>query len=241
VHIQGLTAGRSLASQHTSAAGLTVAEALRRLSEFEPNRMRRPPRTRSERLLSWKLTARAYLFLGVLEAAAAMVCSSSFSTPPAGNTAIPWRELRRSTCRPPPPAWRRVIMQVMNVFLCRHPQRSALLFGLFSNPLILLGVAAEIGLLVFIVYTPARQLAVRHRAGGDGGWVVRGGVGDVDGDIGGSAQGVAAASNGGRPVPEFLELRFSLTGVSFLVPRFSGARCDLRVKPATIRGLSPTW
>jgi hypothetical protein len=50
--------------------------------------------------------------------------------------------------------------------------------------------------------------------------VVRGGVGDVDGDIGGSAQGVAAASNGGRPVPEFLELRFSLTGYRFLFRAF---------------------
>jgi len=44
---------------------------------------------------------------------------------------------------------------VMNVFLCRHPLKSALSFRLFSNPLILLGIAAELGLLLFIVYTPA--------------------------------------------------------------------------------------
>jgi len=48
-----------------------------------------------------------------------------------------------------------VIMQVVNVFLCRHPLKSSLSFGLFSNPLILLGIAAEIGLLLFIVYTAA--------------------------------------------------------------------------------------
>ncbi|MBT9612736.1 MAG: cation transporting ATPase C-terminal domain-containing protein, partial [Burkholderiales bacterium] len=48
-----------------------------------------------------------------------------------------------------------VMMQVVNVFLCRHPLKSSLSFGLFSNPLILLGIAAEIGLLLFIVYTPA--------------------------------------------------------------------------------------
>jgi sodium/potassium-transporting ATPase subunit alpha len=42
-----------------------------------------------------------------------------------------------------------VMTQVMNVFLCRHPLR------LFSNPLILLGIAVELGLLLFIVYTPA--------------------------------------------------------------------------------------
>ena len=45
--------------------------------------------------------------------------------------------------------------QVMNVFLCRHPLKSAFSFGLFSNPLILLGIAAELGLLLFIVTTPA--------------------------------------------------------------------------------------
>jgi magnesium-transporting ATPase (P-type) len=33
--------------------------------------------------------------------------------------------------------------------------RHALSLGLFSNPLILLGIAVELGLLLFIVYTPA--------------------------------------------------------------------------------------
>ena len=33
--------------------------------------------------------------------------------------------------------------------------KSMFSFGLFSNPLILLGIAAELGLLLFIVYTPA--------------------------------------------------------------------------------------
>jgi len=47
-----------------------------------------------------------------------------------------------------------VVTQGVNVFLCRHPRRSAFAFGLTSNPLILLGVAAELGLLLAIVYTP---------------------------------------------------------------------------------------
>ncbi len=38
----------------------------------QPDTMRRPPRSRSERLLSWRLLARAYLWLGSLEATAAM-------------------------------------------------------------------------------------------------------------------------------------------------------------------------
>ena len=43
----------------------------------------------------------------------------------------------------------------MNLFLCRHPTRSALSVAPGSNPLIWQGVAAELGLLLFIIYTPA--------------------------------------------------------------------------------------
>jgi len=39
VHIQSLTVEEALASLHTSAAGLTAAEAQRRLAEFGPNRL----------------------------------------------------------------------------------------------------------------------------------------------------------------------------------------------------------
>ena len=46
-------------------------------------------------------------------------------------------------------------MQMMNVFLCRHPLKSSLSFGLFSNPYILMGLAAELALILFIIYTPA--------------------------------------------------------------------------------------
>jgi hypothetical protein len=46
-------------------------------------------------------------------------------------------------------------LTIVDLCLCRHPRRSFLSFGLFSNPLILLGIVAESGLLLFIVYTPA--------------------------------------------------------------------------------------
>ncbi len=122
----------------------------------DPDVMRRPPRARSERLLSWKLIARAYLFLGVLEAAAAMAVFF-FVLDAAG-----W-QYGESLARTAPLYLQAttaclatiVVTQVMNVFLCRHPLNSSLSFGLFSNPLILLGIAAELGLLLFIVYTPA--------------------------------------------------------------------------------------
>jgi calcium-translocating P-type ATPase len=118
--------------------------------------MRRPPRARSERLLSWNLIARAYLFLGVLEAAAAMAVFFLFLDAagwwygePLARTA-PLYLQATTAC-----LVAIVMTQVVNVFLCRHPLKSAFSFGLFSNPLILIGIAAELGLLLFIVYTPA--------------------------------------------------------------------------------------
>jgi calcium-translocating P-type ATPase len=122
----------------------------------DPEVMRRPPRARTERLFSWDLIARAYLFLGVLEAAAAMVVFFVLL-----DTAG-WRY--GGTLARTAPLYLQattaclttiVMAQAMNVFLCRHPLKSALSFGLFSNPLILLGIGAELGLLLFIVYTPA--------------------------------------------------------------------------------------
>ncbi|KVW98058.1 cation-translocating P-type ATPase [Thiobacillus denitrificans] len=122
----------------------------------DPDVMRRPPRARNERLLSWNLIARAYLFLGVLEAAAAMAVFF-FVLDAAG-----W-QYGESLARTAPLYLQAttaclatiVMTQVMNVFLCRHPLKSSLSLSLFGNPLILLGIAAELGLLLFIVYTPA--------------------------------------------------------------------------------------
>jgi sodium/potassium-transporting ATPase subunit alpha len=46
-----------------------------------------------------------------------------------------------------------VVMQMVIVFLCRHSYKSALSFGLFSNPFLLLGLATELGVILFIIYT----------------------------------------------------------------------------------------
>jgi len=121
----------------------------------DPDVMRRPPRARGERLLSWGLIARAYLFLGVLEAAAAMTvfffvldAAGWHYGEPLARTAPLYLEATTACLATI------VMMQVVNVFLCRHPWRSIFAFSLFGNPLILLGIAAELGLLLFIAYTP---------------------------------------------------------------------------------------
>ena len=118
--------------------------------------MQRPPRARNERLLSWGLLVRAYLFLGVLEAAAA-IAVFFFVLGAAGwhygiglGRGDPLYLQATSACLATI-----VVMQMVNVFLCRHPLKSAFAFGLFSNPYILLGLAAELGVILFILYTAA--------------------------------------------------------------------------------------
>jgi calcium-translocating P-type ATPase len=123
-----------------------------------PDTMRRPPRPRTERLLNAALLARAYLWLGMLEAIAAL--AAYFFVLDAGG----WRY--GEALSPHDPLYLQattaclaaiVVMQVANVFLCRDPVRSAFSLGLVSNRLILWGIAFELALLAAIVYTPWGQ------------------------------------------------------------------------------------
>jgi magnesium-transporting ATPase (P-type) len=122
----------------------------------DPAVMKRPPRPRGERLLNWPLVARAYLFLGVLEAIAAL---AAFFFVLDGGGWVYGEVLARND-----PLYLKattaclsaiVVAQMVNVFLCRHPRRSAFSFGIAGNPLILWGIGAELALLLAIVYTPA--------------------------------------------------------------------------------------
>jgi calcium-translocating P-type ATPase len=121
----------------------------------DPGVMHRPPRARKERLLSWGLLARAYLFLGVLEAAAAMAVfffvlyTAGWQYGVSLDRADPLYLQATSACLATI-----VVMQMMNVFLCRHPTESSLSFGLFDNRYILLGLVAELAMILLIIYTP---------------------------------------------------------------------------------------
>jgi calcium-translocating P-type ATPase len=121
----------------------------------DPKVMRRPPRAAREPLLNWPLALRAYLFLGLLEAAAAM--AAFFFVLERGG----WRYgetlavgdslyLQATTAC----LGAIIVMQIANVFLCRSESRSAFETGLRGNPLILWGVVLEVGLIALIAYTP---------------------------------------------------------------------------------------
>ena len=121
----------------------------------DPDTMRRPPRPRSERLLDWGTLLRAYLFLGPLEAIAGM--AAFFFVLHGGG----WQYgamlgfhdnlyLQATTAC----LSAIIAMQVVNVFLCRHPTMSTFGRGYRRNPLIWYGLGFELLLLVLIDYTP---------------------------------------------------------------------------------------
>jgi magnesium-transporting ATPase (P-type) len=117
--------------------------------------MQEPPRSSQERLIDGPLLLRSYLFLGLLEAAAAM--AAFFFVLRGGGWSqgqqLPWDDplyLQATTAC----LSAIILMQVANVFLCRGERASALSFGLCSNPLILAGILTELVLLALIAYTP---------------------------------------------------------------------------------------
>jgi calcium-translocating P-type ATPase len=122
----------------------------------DPAIMQRPPRARNERLLSWGMMVRAYLFLGMLEAAAAMAVfffvlrAAGWQYGVSLDRADPLYLQATSACLATI-----VVMQMMNVILCRHPSKSSLSVGLFDNRYIMMALAAELGVILFIIYTPA--------------------------------------------------------------------------------------
>ena len=116
--------------------------------------MRQPPRPAHERLLSWPLLARAYLWLGMLQAGVALagfflvLHLAGWQYGEMLATTDPLYLQATTACLAGI-----VLAQMVNVFMCRHPRESALRFPLAANPLLLLGIAVELGLLLLIVFT----------------------------------------------------------------------------------------
>jgi calcium-translocating P-type ATPase len=121
----------------------------------DPGTMLRPPRPRSERLLNWESLLRAYLFLGPLEAIAAMAAfffvlhGGGWQY---GNTLGHHDNLYLQATTACLSAI--IAMQVVNVFLCRHPAMSVFSRSYRRNRLIGYGIVFELLLLALIAYTP---------------------------------------------------------------------------------------
>lgn len=120
----------------------------------EPDSMDKPPRPRHERLLDWSLLCRAYLFLGIMEAAVAM--SAYFIVLHTGGWH--WGEQLANDSHLYLEATTAcfsaiIVTQIFNVFLCKTPGRSLFSAPLVDNHLILWGITLEITLLLLINYT----------------------------------------------------------------------------------------
>jgi calcium-translocating P-type ATPase len=120
----------------------------------EPGNMSRPPRPRNERLLNWRLLLHAYAFLGVMEAVVSM--AAYFFVLHRGG----WQWGERLASQDPLYLQATtaclsaiIVAQIVNVFLCKTPERSVFGVGLFDNRIILWGIALEIILILGIDYT----------------------------------------------------------------------------------------
>ena len=120
----------------------------------DPQVMQRPPRSPGERLFSSALAIRAYLFLGVAEAITAMATfffvlyGSGWTHGQALAASHPLYLQATTACLSAI-----IVMQIVNVFLCRSTTRSVWSTGLLRNPLILWGVVLEVALILLIDYT----------------------------------------------------------------------------------------
>jgi calcium-translocating P-type ATPase len=112
----------------------------------EPGIMDRPPRSRHERVLQPALLARAYIFLGGFEAITAMA-AFFFVWPRAGYVPATTACLAAI-----------VVVQLVNVQLCRSSRESVFTSVRQWNGLLVTGMAIEVALILVIVYTPVGNL-----------------------------------------------------------------------------------
>ena len=117
--------------------------------------MQRPPRARDDRLLTPGLLVRAYLFLGTMEAVAAMAAfvfvllgAGWHWGEPLASTDLLYRQATTACLTAI------VLMQVVNVHLCRSDRASLCSSRLLGNRLITVGIVAELVLILLIDYTP---------------------------------------------------------------------------------------
>ena len=125
----------------------------------DPAVMTRPPRPRNEPLLTPDILLRAYLFLGLFEAAAAMTAyfgvllagGWSWGMPLSADNTL--YQTATTAC-----LMAIVIMQVANLFICREPVRSLFTRRPTGNRLVPVALATEIAFLLAIIYLPIGQV-----------------------------------------------------------------------------------
>jgi magnesium-transporting ATPase (P-type) len=117
--------------------------------------MSQPPRRRNGRLLSGSLLSRAYLFLGMIEAAAAMIMflyvlhRGGWAYGLRLPASAPLYKQATTACLATI-----VIMQIANVLLCRSTRPVLFKSRPSTNKLLAWGIATEVLVILAIVYMP---------------------------------------------------------------------------------------
>jgi len=134
--------------------------------------MQRPPRSQREPLLNTAILARALFWYGMIESVASM--SAYFfinwvngwpGVPLAQDGTLLYAMATTMTFAGV------VATQVGAVFGCRTERQSVFRLGLFTNRLILVGIAVELALLAILVYVPFMQKIFNTAPIGLVGWV----------------------------------------------------------------------
>jgi Ca2+-transporting ATPase len=137
----------------------------------EPGLMDCPPRDLSKPLLDLPLLARALLWYGLIEATAGMSCYF-YVNYLHGWPGVPLAEAGSDVYRM---ATTMTLMGIVAaqagaVLCCRSDRRSLLSAGIFSNKLVLIGIATELLLLVVLIYVPFMQNIFNTAAVGVSEW-----------------------------------------------------------------------
>ncbi|MEV6426410.1 cation-transporting P-type ATPase [Nocardia sp. NPDC051463] len=127
----------------------------------EPGLMQRPPRTRSESVIRTPMLLRAWLFLGVIAAALAMagfffvlVSGGWHPGAPTGPGSPLHHTYQQATTMT---FFGMITGQIGTAFAARTDRASLRSIGVLSNPLLLWGIAFELGLAAVIIYVPPVQ------------------------------------------------------------------------------------
>ncbi len=120
-----------------------------------PDIMQRPPRPQGEHLLTRAVLIRAYLYLGMWEAVAGMTAYFYILHQGGWSWSQPLAHYSELYLQATTACLAGIIAtQVANVFACRSHNVSIIKLGVFSNRLVLVGIATEVLLAAFIIYTP---------------------------------------------------------------------------------------
>ena len=125
----------------------------------EEDIMKRPPRPRTEKLLTPQVLLTAYGIKGPIEAIAGFFCyfavllegGWSFGEQLANNNPLYMQSITAFFSAV-------IICQIANVFASRTRYQSVFSMGLFSNRTVLVGIASELLILAFIIWNPSANL-----------------------------------------------------------------------------------